>query len=129
MYMQYASDLAIFMDHVDGIAYQSLRRHTTRSGKRWLRRAWKARRKDITIGVGDLVLELVESPSGPLQHHVKGPFKVTGFTSSSKHVAVLETGATGFKDAQLYTRHINRLARYYTINQLQPPQLGQASAS
>ena len=120
LYFNYAHDLASYMNYMDGVAFDSLRRHSRRSAARWLRRTWKARRADIQLAVGDYVLELVNSTAGPFKHSVIGPFKIVGFTNHSQNIAILETGATQFRGQQQYTRHISLLSKYYTQQRAAP---------
>ena len=120
LYFNYAHDLASYMSYMDGLAFKSLQRHTRKSAARWLHRTWKARRADVKLGVGDLVVELVGAASGPFKHSVIGPFEIVGFTTPAQNVAILATGSTQFRSQQRYTRHISLLSKYYTEQQLAP---------
>jgi hypothetical protein len=111
------------MNYPDGMADTALWRHSTKVASRWLQRQWKAKRRGEPLAVGDLVLELCTSAQGPFHHNVVGPFKIVGFTDHHGTVAVLATGATGFRDSQRYLRHVKSLARYHSVLDLQrqPP--------
>jgi hypothetical protein len=62
-------------------------------------------------------------PQGPFHHNVVDPFKIVGFTDHHGTVAILATGAPGFRDSQRYLRHVRSLARYHSVLDLQrrPP--------
>jgi hypothetical protein len=114
----YAARLGDYINYLDGLADAALRRHSSKLASRWLHRQWKAKRGTATLAVDDLVLELVEPPHGAFRHNVLGPFKIVGFTNQHQNVAVLQTGTTSFRDSQQYTRHISRLAKYFTIKDI-----------
>jgi hypothetical protein len=128
IYHNYVNGLANYLGHLDDLAVQSLRRHSTKVVKRWLHRKWKAKRTGVNLQVGDLVLELVDPPPGAFHHNVIGPFKIVGFTNEHRTNAILQTGSTDFRDAQRYVRPVRRLAKYYTASALQRQQPDTAAA-
>jgi len=83
------------------------------------RKYWEARRTDLgrkskhNLAVGDLVLVLEDSPPSALHAKVKGPYKVVAMAPDGV-TAVLETGATEFKEAQRFKRHVSQLAKFFT---------------
>jgi hypothetical protein len=121
IYHKYASGVARYLGHLDGLAEEALRRHSTRVTERWLRRQWKAKRTGTDLQVGDLVLELITPSPGAFCHSVIGPFKIVGFTSQHRNNAVLETGAPEFRGPQRYIRRVQSLAKYYTAQHLRSP--------
>jgi hypothetical protein len=86
--------------------FQTNKRYVEKRGSEFARKASNA------LAVGDLVLELDAQPDTALNAKVRGPFRLVGFEQNGA-VAVLETGATGFKDEVWFRRHVSRLAKYY----------------
>ncbi len=75
---------------------------------------------ETNLQVGDLVPELVDPSPGAFCHNVLGPFKIVAFTNHHRNNAVLQTGATEFRGAQRYIRRVRSLAKYCTVQDLQP---------
>ena len=104
-----------FADY-DSEVYERIRRQFLKNSQHWLSRSdnIKHRLAGQQLQVGDLVLEVLSDPVSSLGEHVKGQFKIVGFTGMQNEVTVLSTGATEFKDAILFRRHVSTLAKYFS---------------
>lgn len=85
--------------------------------------AWQRRRSDFTrkgehaVDVGDYVLVVRDNKSA-LSQPVQGPYKVVGFVRDGTS-AVLEGGCTELNPVkQVFHRHVQHLAKYYTVSQV-----------
>lgn len=107
----------------DADAFERIQEQFQRNAAHWPSRLdnVRPRLRGQHLSTGDWILEIVPGPVKALCSGVKGPFLVVDFIGPDRQVAVLETGATEFKDKCRFRRHVRNLARYFSKHHLRVP--------
>ncbi len=107
----------------DAIVLDIIKAQFQRNAAHWPMRLDKVRKRlqGQHLVVGDWVLEMVPGPVPALESGVKGPFLLVDLVGPGSQIAVLETGATEFKSARRFQRHVGNLAKFYAKHHLRGP--------
>jgi hypothetical protein len=110
---EYLQHLQSTFGRLDDLAFKGIHKQFEVNRKYLEKRGSEfARKASNALAVGDLVLELDDNPDTALNAKVRGPYRLVALEMEGA-LAVLETGATGFKPAHRFRRHVSRLAKYF----------------
>ena len=111
---EYVASLKAHFQALDNQALTLIEQQFKRNQQDWQkRRSDFSRKSKHTLLVGDLVLEIDDNPDTAWNAAVRGPYRIEKFLHDGA-VAVLATGATQFKPSVSFSRHVSRLANYFT---------------
>jgi hypothetical protein len=110
---KHVQHLQQLMAHFDRNVFGLIKQQFARNAAAWAKSRClvEGRAARNQLHVGDLVLEVIDN-APTLEECAKGPFRIVGFQRDGA-IAVLSTGATEFKPAREFTRHVSKLARYF----------------
>jgi hypothetical protein len=110
---EYLQHLQSTFGRLDNLAFKGIHKQFEVNRKYLEKRGSDfARKASNALAVGDLVLELDDNPDTALNAKVRGPYRLVALEMEGA-LAVLETGATGFKPAHRFRRHVSRLAKHF----------------
>lgn len=109
---EYMDQLRFTLSHLDDATLHNLRSQFAANFKAYRSRAQLLRQAaQPPLKPGDLALEMRESTAA-LDLPATGPYQVVSIDPNG--TVVLQSGATEFRDAAQFKRHVSNLARYYT---------------
>ena len=113
MAQEHVQHLQQLMASFDSRVFDLIKQQFARNAAAWAKNRClvEGRVARNQLHVGDLVLEIIDN-APTLEECAKGPFRIVGFQKDGA-IAVLRTGATEFKHAREFTRHISKLARHF----------------